>query len=209
MCCRRASALVALALMTASAQAQESPPAVVEAPSESVATAAAEAPTKPADPIDFRAKVYEYRSAGSEFRRPSGEITVTADRTEWQQSGITRCTGNVRLTSDTMELRGDVLELKQFDDGRLSHAHVTGEPAQMSDAAGDNAPPITAHAKKLDYDARTNLVELSGGAVLTRGADKITGESIRYDVAQRRVQASGGNAGQVKIVIQPPKEKAP
>ncbi len=163
------------------------------------------APTD-AGTVDFRSKAFEYRAAGSELHKPRGEITVTADHTEWQQAGVTRCAGNVRLAADTMEMRGDLMELKQAADGRLAQAHVTGEPAQLTDAGADGAPPITAHAKKLDYDAKTNLVELSGGAVLTRGADKLTGESIRYDVASRRVQASGGDSGQVKIVIQPAPE---
>lgn len=187
---------------------QPAPPSA--APVQDVAPSAAPAPA--AAPMnmtgtsgDFRAKASEYRSAGGEFHKPNGPVTVTADRAEWQQAGIMHYTGNVQLSVDTLELRGDNLELKQFDDG-LYQAHLTGDPAHLTDAGAEGSPPIAAQARKLDYDARTSIVELSGGAVLTRGADRLTGENIRYDVAARRVQAAGGNAGQVRIVIHPAPE---
>jgi len=206
MSCRRASAALALAVMTFAAIAEDSAPQApspASSPAPSSAPDAAETAATQTSPADFRSKVYEYRSSGSDLRKPIGEITVYADKIEWEQAGVTRGAGNVRLSSDTMEIRGEVAELKQYDDGRLSQAHVTGDPVQLTDAATDTSPAITAHAKKADYDAKTSIVELTGNAVLTRGNDKITGENIRYDVAQRRVQASGGGSGQVKIVIQP------
>lgn len=143
-------------------------------------------------------------------KRPSGPVTVTADRAEWQQAGLMRYGGHVVLSVDTMEMRGDSLEVKQFDDGQYE-AHLSGEPAHMTDSGANGVAPVAAEARQLDYDARTGIVEMTGGALLTRGTDKLSGQSIRYDVNARRVQAAGGGNSQVRIVIQPPppKEESP
>jgi lipopolysaccharide export system protein LptA len=205
--------LIAGAAFAGSAQESVTPPEVAPAAAETTPAPAAapQAPSTAAQPAasaaDFRSKVYEYRSLGDTLRRPTGEVTVTADRAEWQQAGVMKYTGNVTLSVDTLQLRGESLELKQFEAGSYE-AHLTGEPARLSDAGVDGAPPIDAYAKRLHYDARTSLAELSGNAVLTRGADRLTGESIRYDTSARRVQAAGGNSGQVRIVIQPPAPKS-
>jgi lipopolysaccharide export system protein LptA len=143
--------------------------------------------------------------------RPTGPVTITADRAEVEQDGPMRYTGNVALDSNTLTLRGDALELKQFADGQFE-ARIDGKPARLNHAgdptaSGTAAQPISAQANQLLYDARTGIVDLIGGARLSRGGDEITGSSVRYDVAARRIRASGGDKGQVKIVIQPPANK--
>ncbi|HZP12744.1 MAG TPA: lipopolysaccharide transport periplasmic protein LptA [Nevskiaceae bacterium] len=194
--------------VSAPAVSSETPAVPAPAPAEP-APASTQSPPPPAavaaqPPVstDFRAKAHEYKSAAEGFHKPTGEITVTADHVEWQ-TGAMHYTGNVTLTVDTMEMRGGDLELKLIE-GRLDHAHLTGEPARMSDKGVEGQPPISAVAKRVDYDPTTAIVELAGGAQLMRGADRLTGELIRYDVAARRVQAAGTGGSQVKIVIQPP-----
>ena len=164
---------------------------------------------KPAPPVSgsqLRAIGDSYKSAANAPRRPNGPVTVTADRAEWQQAGMMHYNGHVQLSMDTLDLHGDNLELKQLEGG-LYEAHLTGEPARLNDSGKDGAPPVSAEGRKIDYDARSAIVELTGGAVLMRGTDHLTGENIRYDVAARRVQAAGGSGGQVRIVIQPPPDK--
>jgi lipopolysaccharide export system protein LptA len=168
-------------------------------------------PAPPASPpvsgSQIRAIGESYKSAANTPRRLNGPVTVTADRAEWQQAGLMRYTGHVQLSVDTIDLHGDSLELKQFENG-MYEAHLNGEPSHFNDTGKDGAPPVSAEAQKIDYDARSAIVELTGGAVLMRGTDRLTGENIRYDVAARRVQAAGGSGGQVRIVIQPPPDKS-
>jgi lipopolysaccharide export system protein LptA len=145
--------------------------------------------------------------------RPNGPVTVTADRAEWQKGGTMVYSGNVSLLSDTLSLKGDHLELRQKEQGQYE-AIINGTPARLDHpggpaADGSEAPPVSAEAKTLFFDSATSMVELTGGAHLTRGTDEITGDSIHYDVAARRIRAAGGENGQVKIVIQPPPRKAP
>jgi lipopolysaccharide export system protein LptA len=189
-----------LIVVTASAVSAQETALPAEAAASTVATSPSAAAT------DVRTAAADLKSRSAALRRPNGPVTVTADRAEWQQAGAMRYAGHVMLAVDTLVMHGQNLELKQFEDGQYE-AHLTGEPARLTDAGGEGAPPIAAEARKLDYDARTGMVDLTGGALLSRGSDRLTGENIRYDVNARRVQAAGGDSGQVRIVIQPPPDK--
>ena len=153
------------------------------------------------------------RENAADVLRPTGPVTVTADRAEWEQNGAMVYSGNVQLSSDTLKLRGDRLELRQFEGGQFT-ASVTGKPARLDhpglkDKSGQAGLPVSAEARTLNYDSRNSMVDILGNAQLTRGKDQIDGEDIRYDAAARRIKAAGGAGGQVKIVIQPPPKATP
>jgi lipopolysaccharide export system protein LptA len=143
-----------------------------------------------------------------------GPVTITADTAEWQENGVTQYRGNVRLVTEQFQFSGNRMELRQLADGQFD-AVVEGNPALLTHttptAQGETpakAQNISARAQRLSYNSASGIAELSGNARLTRGADEIAGESIRYNVAERRIQAAGSNGSQVKIIIQPP-EPAP
>lgn len=137
-----------------------------------------------------------------------GPITVTADEAEWQDGNLMRYRGNVLMASPEFSLRGDRLELEQPPSGIT--AKIMGAPATLTHLGGAQlngrpAPEVSASASNLTYDAATGWIDLDGDARLTRGADSIDGTRIRYNLLERRIQASGtGAGGQVRIVIQPP-----
>lgn len=143
--------------------------------------------------------------------RPAGPVTVTADRAEFDKDGIMLYAGDVKLISDTLQLRGDRLQLEQFKGGQYT-AQVTGAPAQLDHTAaavggGATPPAVSASANTLRYDTRTSVIDIAGKATMTRGKDQISGDRIRYNVSARRIEAAGGSGGQVRIVIQPPPPK--
>jgi lipopolysaccharide export system protein LptA len=143
--------------------------------------------------------------------RPTGPVTVTADRAEWSKGGAMIYTGKVSLDSDKLKMSGDRLELTQLPSNQYT-AKITGALAHLEHAGelddkGQPTPTVTADASTLLYDSRTSVVDIMGSARMTRGKDEVTGNTIRYNVAERRIQAAGGEGGQVKIVIQPPPDK--
>jgi lipopolysaccharide transport protein LptA len=146
--------------------------------------------------------------------RPNGPITINANKAELVQGNSAVYVGNVTLDSDTLKMDGDRLELKRAPDGQYT-AKITGVPAHMSHAGnGPDNPPVTARAKVMTYDSRSGVIDLAGDALMTRGDDKTTAETIRYHVLEQRYEASGGENGngRVQIVIpqvNPPGQPAP
>ena len=135
--------------------------------------------------------------------RPNGPVTIGANHAELVQGNSAVYVGNVTLDSDTLKMDGDRLELKRAADGQYT-AKVTGAPAHMSHAGtGPDNPAMTAHAKTMTYDSRAGVVDLVGDALMTRGDDTTTAETIRYYVLDQRYEASGGDSpgGRVKIVL--------
>ncbi len=141
--------------------------------------------------------------------RPTGPVTLTADRGEWAEGGEMLYEGNVSLQSDTLKLTGASMRVTQLADGQFQ-AQIFGEPAKLDHAgrpgaAGAAGQTVSAAANRIDYDSRRGIIELNEKARLLRGGDEVTGNKIDYVVAERRVRASGGGgSGQVRIVIQPP-----
>ncbi|WP_428309904.1 lipopolysaccharide transport periplasmic protein LptA [Hydrocarboniphaga sp.] len=155
------------------------------------------------------AKADTKQGAADRFR-PTGPVTVTATSVDWAKNGLMVYTGNVKLSSDTLNMDGDRLELEQLGDGQY-RAKITGAPAHLlhtgvpaADDGGQSDPPVTARGKQLNFDSQSGLADVIGDAKVTRGEDEITGETIHYNVNERRIQAAGGTGGQVRIVIQPP-----
>jgi len=135
--------------------------------------------------------------------KPTGAVTVTAKTAELVQGSSAVYTGNVVLTSNTLKLDGDRVEIKQYPGGQYE-AKVTGGPAHMNHSGtGVDNPTVVARANTLNYDSRTGQLDLVGDAYVMRGEDELTGETILYDVNEHRVKAAGGgNNGQVTVIIQ-------
>lgn len=143
--------------------------------------------------------------------RPQGPVTINAQSGD-MKDGVAIYTGDVSLESQTLKMYGDRVELRRSADGQYQ-AKISGNPARLEHAAapgsGADAVPVSAQAKNLNYNSATGLIEILGGAKLMRGTDAISGETIRYNAIERRIQASGGPKERVKIVIQPPAAPAP
>ena len=78
--------------------------------------------------------------------KPSGPVTLTSDKAELVQGNSAVYTGNVVMSSDTLKLEGDRVELKQYAGGQYE-AKITGGPAKTEDAGnGAGKPPVAALA---------------------------------------------------------------
>lgn len=178
------------------------------------ATAAAPPPAPPASAAST-ASPSDAAAGGDAFKdrltalpaasdlRPKGPVQITADRTDAVEGMTAIYSGHVNLDSDTLHLDGDRLELKQHADHAFE-AHVTGSPAHMSHTGtGPDNPPMAAHARTLNYDSTSGIVDLIGEAFVDRNGDTTTADTIHYSLVDRSLQANGGKQ-QVHIVIQPP-----
>ena len=140
-------------------------------------------------------------------QRVSGPITITAKNGEWREGNMIY-TGDVVMVSKTLELRGNRLELQQNGGKKNPYEiTVTGTPATLKHRGQTEQDPIiNGRSSKMVYRSETQNIQLTGDAHLERNKDELNGDDIRYDVANRRVQASGGDKGQVRIVIDVPEQ---
>ncbi|MBL6750410.1 MAG: hypothetical protein ISP90_07790 [Nevskia sp.] len=191
---RRANLLSACLLALAA-------PAAALAQNAAVPVAAAGAPAQGAAAAagtqDTRDRLTSLPSA--QDLRPTGPITISANHAEALQGNTATYTGNVVLNSNTLKMDGDRLDLRRGADGQYE-VKLTGAPAHVSHASsGADDPSLDAHARTVNYDSRSGIIDLLGEAYFKRGNDVTTSDTIRYYVAEQRYEGTG----RVTIVIPP------
>lgn len=130
-------------------------------------------------------------------------LEISADEAEIARSGDMRYSGNVVFTSATLEARGDELKLSRDSNGNV-RVRITGDPAELEHRPeAEDMQPVDARARRIDFDRGTGVVLLSGAVEVRRAGDRITGEELRYEIAEQRITASGGDGGRVRITIDP------
>ncbi len=103
---------------------------------------------------------------------------------------------DARVAADRAELT--------FTGRRLTGVVMTGEPATF-ETVGAQGEPTLGEAARVDYDLAGDTLTLAGDALLREGDNRISGNSIVYNLTDERVLANGGEDGdRVRITIIPP-----
>ncbi len=131
-------------------------------------------------------------------------INIEADSADLKED-VSVYTGRVRLTQGGMVLSGDRLVVRKGTGGNFNLS-LSGRPANIyQPPEQQGAAPIRGSAHQIEYGSGQEILELRGDAAIDRGGEKIAGESIRYNVRERRtlVNNNGTSGGRVKITLQP------
>ncbi|WP_407352416.1 lipopolysaccharide transport periplasmic protein LptA [Luteimonas sp. R10] len=107
----------------------------------------------------------------------------------------------VIITQGTLDIRADRSEIHSRN-GDISRAVLTGSPAVMRQELDDGSP-MTARARKIDYDMGTEVVVLTGDAFVEQPRGSMKSERIVYNMQTGQVESGGNNAGRVQMRIQP------
>lgn len=146
-------------------------------------------------------------------------INIEADRAEADNAKrITTYYGDVIITQGTLKITGDTVTIEYDDQDRLTKLVSEGTPArfrQLPDGKADVPKNYqVAHASRMEYYARDDLIVLLGDAVYGQGGDQVAAERIVYDSVNSKMKAdsraAAGSQGQqsssrVKIKIDPKK----
>jgi len=138
-------------------------------------------------------------------------IQIDADRIVVdQRERVHRFSGNVRLQQGTIEIRADEVTVVQDDQGfRTGTAVGKGRLATFRQQKEGSNEWITGEAERLDYNARAEVLTLTGRARVTSGADLVEGAIIRYEVSNETYHVthtgatSSAPGGRVRAIIQP------
>ncbi len=149
---------------------------------------------------------------------PAGEVpppsaaplNISADHGDIdRRAGSARYWGHVSITRGTTTITADEVVLA-LTEGELTKATITGAPATFAQSFADGRAPTLGSARTLTFSADQDVIELRDGARVVQDGDEVSGELIRYDAAQQRVLAAGGDqSGRVQMTITPRKPKPP
>lgn len=133
-------------------------------------------------------------------------IHVSADSaTRNDQSGITLYKGRVELAQGSMQITGNIVEIRQNDSG-LRAIVAKGKPAKYQQKPAPGEEITYAYGQRLEYNINTQKLTITGQAKVTQGSDTFSGNKIVYDMRKSIVDAFSDNSlngERVKMVIQP------
>jgi lipopolysaccharide export system protein LptA len=143
-------------------------------------------------------------------------VNIEADRMladDQKQTAVFE--GRVVLTQGTFVLRADKLTVRQDTQGFQTGVAV-GAPATFRQKRDGVDEWIDGEASRIEYDGKSERVELFEKARVSRDKDEVRGNYISYDSRTEvfRVQpskdaAGPGREGRVRAVIQPKKKDEP
>jgi len=123
--------------------------------------------------------------------------------------------GHVELTQGTLRIVAEKIVVVEDKQG-YQHMTASGTPASFRQKMEDADEYAEGFGERIEYDTRTDKVDLFKNARVKRGQDEVMGDSITYNSkteifqARGKVAAAGekpGNKDRVRAVIQPKNNK--
>ncbi|MDE2118240.1 MAG: lipopolysaccharide transport periplasmic protein LptA [Betaproteobacteria bacterium] len=123
--------------------------------------------------------------------------------------------GNVQFTQGTMTIRGDKIVVTQSKDG-FTHGTATGKPASFRQKREGSDEYAEGYGERIEYDTKSETLDLFGQARMKQGEDEVRGEHITYSSKTEIFQVNGASGkpvdapgkGRVHAVIQPKNRNA-
>jgi lipopolysaccharide export system protein LptA len=143
-------------------------------------------------------------------------IHLEADRvTVDDAKQLATFTGNVVLTQGTMLMRGERMLVRQDKNG-FRQGTMWGKLAYFRQKREGYDDLVEGWAERIEYDGRTDKVQMYNRAMLKRGQDEVRGSYISYDAnteffeVDGKTKAASTRPGdtRVRVILQPrPKEE--
>ncbi len=119
-------------------------------------------------------------------------------------------TGNVILTQGTLRISADKVIMKEDING-FRYATAIGNLVTFRQKRDGVDEYIEGWSKRVEYDSKTDEIELFRQARLKRGEDEVNGDYISYNMNSEFFQVIGSNErgvetgdnNRVRIIIQP------
>ncbi|MCZ7598651.1 MAG: lipopolysaccharide transport periplasmic protein LptA [Gammaproteobacteria bacterium] len=108
------------------------------------------------------------------------------------QQGLRVYTGNVKLRQGTIRLDADRVEVR-FKDDQLETAVAEGNPAVFRQRPDGKDVDVVGEGRYIHMDEINNVITLTNNAVLTQGADSVSGRVIIYNMATDKMQVRSGD----------------
>lgn len=135
-------------------------------------------------------------------------IKLLADKATYsERTGVTSYSGNVIITQGTLKLTAANITVNLSPNRSINSAVATGSPATMQQVVTQEKGLAKGQANKIDYNAMTGIITLTGNAKLTQNGASFAGNVIRYSLKAGDVEATAGGSQRVELVF-PPSDSA-
>jgi lipopolysaccharide export system protein LptA len=152
-----------------------------------------------------------YSGAYAEKADREKPINLEADKVTLDDNQrISVFEGNVILTQGTTKITANKITVRQDKQGN-QNATAIGKPATFRTKRDGVDEYVDGSAERVEYDAKTDKVELFTNAWLRRDKDEVRGNYVSYEGTTEFYQALGGGTpnassatpGRVTVVMQP------
>lgn len=134
----------------------------------------------------------------------SQPIRLLADKATYsERTGVTTYSGNVTIEQGTLKIAADNITLNLDNKRSIKSAVATGRPATMQQVVTKEKGLAKGQANKIDYNAVTGIVTLTGNAKLTQAGASFSGNTIRYSLKLGDVEANAGGGRRVELIFPP------
>ncbi len=129
-------------------------------------------------------------------------IKLLADKATYsERTGVTSYSGNVIITQGTLRLTADDITVNLSQQRSINSAVATGRPATMQQIVTQEKGLAKGH--KIDYNAVTGIITLTGNAKLNQNGASFAGNVIRYSLKAGDVEATAGGNQRVELILPP------
>jgi lipopolysaccharide export system protein LptA len=143
----------------------------------------------------------------------SKAVDLSADRAEYDglnKTGIYE--GNVILTQGTIRIQAEKVVVRADKFG-TTFATASGNPVSFKQKLDGSNEYIEGYGERLEFDTKSDTVQLLDNAFIKRGQDELRGNYISYNSRSEVFRVDGRNSnktattptatGRVHVIIQP------
>ncbi|GAA0801121.1 lipopolysaccharide transport periplasmic protein LptA [Psychrobacter piscatorii] len=132
------------------------------------------------------------------------QIKLLADKATYsERTGVTSYSGNVIITQGTFKMTADNITVNLSQQRSINSAVATGRPATMQQVVTQEKGLAKGQANKIDYNAVSGIITLTGNAKLVQNGASFAGNVIRYSLKAGDVEATAGGNQRVELVFPP------
>lgn len=132
------------------------------------------------------------------------QIKLLADKATYsERTGVTSYSGGVVITQGTFKMTADNITVNLSQGRSINSAVATGRPATMQQVVTQEKGVAKGQANKIDYNAVTGIITLTGNAKLVQNGASFAGNVIRYSLKAGDVEATAGGNQRVELVFPP------
>ncbi|MCX7064581.1 MAG: lipopolysaccharide transport periplasmic protein LptA [Proteobacteria bacterium] len=130
-------------------------------------------------------------------------IHIRADSAELDETkNLAIYHGSVRMEQGTLTVTADKMTI-ELKDQLVVRIIAEGDRAHYQQQLKPDESMVFADAKMIVYYTQEERVDLTGNAFLTQNKNEFTGELIKYNVREGKVDAQGDGQGKVQMILQP------